>query len=401
MAQGPQGGPPPPAVPGALQGMAPPEGADAKRKGRGGSGSQLSDVRWGMIFKLGWKLMGFFKVLVVGYAVMMLIQNCVTMGTSQVMGEVTNAMTRFAPTNEAAGATTESNAPTNKAAGATTESNAPPPNAVATPTPPVTAQNPSTHDSKTKSRSPLMLVVLWSAAALIAMIVRLPMKAVATKLDMVLSGRLRSQLFGRLLRQAPEFYHKHETGELNAVVNQFAVEATLTLRQVALDSILALITLGINVGLIIYNFKMDPAPTLFGRVVPPWLIPVAVTLFAFISPWVTGKMANALRDVSRALQEKMVALNSLVTGAMQSPEEIQAMQAEPMFTTKYDKQLGELSQARVKNAVTLEYMGLFSGLPSWIVEVACSLLPFILRISPAIRRRPGKWWQFSFSLRNS
>ncbi|HMG04964.1 MAG TPA: ABC transporter ATP-binding protein, partial [Chthoniobacterales bacterium] len=91
---------------------------------------------------------------------------------------------------------------------------------------------------------------------------------------------------------------------------------------------------------------------------------------AFISPWVTGKMANALRDVSRALQEKMVALNSLVTGAMQSPEEIQAMQAEPMFTTKYDKQLGELSQARVKNAVTLEYMGLFSGLPSWIVEVA-------------------------------
>jgi ATP-binding cassette, subfamily B, bacterial len=355
MAQGPQGGPPPPDVPGSLRGMAPPEGADAKRKGRGGSGAQLSDVRWGMIFKLGWKLMGFFKVLVVGYALMMLIQNCVTMGTSQVMGEVTNAISRFGQTNNAAGATTQSNAPA--------------PDAATTPAPANTGPNQAANAPQTPSRSPLMLVVLWSAAALIAMVVRLPMKAVATKLDMALSNRLRSQLFGRLLRQAPEFYHKHETGELNAVVNQFSVEATMTLRQVGLDAILAFITLAINVGLIIYNFDMKPAPTLFGRVIPPWLIPVTVTLFAFLSPWLTGKMANALRDVSRAMQEKMVALNSLVTGAMQSPEEIQAMQAEPMFMAKHDKQLGELAGARVKNAITLEYMGLFSGLPAWIVEV--------------------------------
>jgi ATP-binding cassette subfamily B protein len=257
-------------------------------------------------------------------------------------------MSRFGQTNKPAGPTAESNTPTVTAA------------------PPATAPNAS---ASAPQRSPLALVVLWSAAALVAMIVRLPMKAVATKLDMALSNKLRSQLFGRLLRQAPEFYHTHETGELNAVVNQFAIEATMTLRQVGLDAVIAFITLGINVGLIIYNFDMKPAPTLFGWVIPPWLIPVAVTLFAFISPWITGKMANALRDVSRAMQEKMVALNSLVTGAMQSPEEIQAMQAEPMFTAKHDKELVDLSRARVKNAVTLEYMGLFSGLPSWIVEV--------------------------------
>lgn len=305
-----------------------------------------------MIFKLGWQLMGFFKALVIAYAVMMLIQNCVTMGTSQVMGEVTNAMSRFSQTNKAPGPKAES-----------TET------AAVTPAPPAPAPDAAAKGPQPKQRSPLALVVLWSAAALLAMVVRLPMKAVATKLDMALSSRLRSQLFSRLLRQAPEFYHKHETGELNAVVNQFSVEACMTLRQVSLDAILAFITLGINVGLIIYNFKMDPAPTLFGRVIPPWLIPVAVTLFAFLSPWITGKMANALRDVSRSMQEKMVALNSLVTGAMQSPEEIQAMQAEPMFTAKHDRQLDELSRSRVKNAVTLEYMGLFSGLPSWIVEV--------------------------------
>src|ERR1044072_8648970 len=71
------------AEPGGMRGIAPPAGDLAKPRGRGGTGSQLSDVRWGMIFKMGWQLMGFFKVLVIGYALMMLIQNCVTMGTSQ------------------------------------------------------------------------------------------------------------------------------------------------------------------------------------------------------------------------------------------------------------------------------------------------------------------------------
>src|SRR5205085_7929934 len=329
-AQGPQSSPsgmmPPPAQgpqatgpSGGLMGIAPPEGADGKRKGRGGAGSQLSDVRWGMIFKLGWKLLGFFKLLTIGYCVMMLVQNCVTLGTSQLMGEVTNAIrSAGAPKNTGPAANAPATAPTNPVA----------PNASANaPARPETSQ-----------KSPLLLVVLWSALALAMLAVRLPMRAVATKLDLALSNKLRSQLFARLLRQSPEFYHTHETGELNAVVNQFAVEATMTLRQVSLDAILQVVTLGITVGLLIYNFDMKPAPTLFGMTIPPFAIPLAIVLFAFISPWMTGKMATKVRDVSRDLQEKMVALNSLVTGAMQSPEEIQAMEAEPMFVNKHDRQ---------------------------------------------------------------
>ena len=328
-------------------GKAPPTGADGNRKGRGGAGSQLSDVRWGMIFKLGWKLLGFFKFLTIGYCVMMLVQNCVTLGTSQLMGEVTNAIRSAAgPRNPTAEANAPANAPAN----------------------PATAPNPPANPPAPK-KSPLLLVVLWAALALAMLAVRLPMRAVATKLDLALSNKLRSQLFARLLRQSPEFYHTHETGELNAVVNQFAVEATMTLRQVSLDMILQIVTLGITVGLLIYNFDMKPAPVLFGVTIPPAAIPIAIVLFAFISPWMTGRMANRVRDVSRDLQEKMVALNSLVTGAMQSPEEIQAMEAEPMFVNKHDRQLGSLLKSRLKNTVTMEYMGLVSGLPSWIVEV--------------------------------
>jgi ATP-binding cassette, subfamily B, bacterial len=358
----------------ALRGMAPPAGADGKPKGRGGAGAQLRDVRWGMIFGLGWKLMNAFKVLVIGYALMTLVMNVVTMGTSQIIGEITNTLqgldkTRPAATQSAAAAQNPAPAATTPAAPATNADTDP--NAQTRPKAPP------------KERSGPAMVLLWSGAALLAMLIRLPMKALSTKLDAALSNRMRSQLFARMLRQSPEFYHQHETGELNAVVNQMTVEASITLRQVGLDSILAVITLVINVGALIYNFDMDPKPTLFGKVIPAWLIPLSVTLFAFISPWLTTKMANALRDVSRGLQEKMVALNSLVTGAMQSPEEIQAMKAEPMFMAKHERELGELAKAKVKNAVTVEYMGLFSGLPSWIVEVA--MLTFAVYFAYASR----------------
>ena len=83
-------------APGALQGLAPPAGADLKRKGRGGAGVQLSDVGWGKIFKLGWKLLGFFKFLAVSYCLMMLVQNVVNLGMSQLIGEVTKALNAVA-----------------------------------------------------------------------------------------------------------------------------------------------------------------------------------------------------------------------------------------------------------------------------------------------------------------
>jgi ABC-type multidrug transport system fused ATPase/permease subunit len=357
MAQGPQGGPPPPVAPGALRGLAPPAGADLKRKGRGGAGVQLSDVGWGKIFKLGWKLLSFFKFLALSYCVMMLLQNCVNLGMSQLIGEVTKSLNAVAnPTKPG-----DSAGPTN----------------AATP-PPSVSKSAKTEKPPEKPVSPeeaksnlLRASVFWAICALAALGMGLPMRTISTKLDLALSNKMRSQLFARMLRQSPEFYHTHESGELNAVVNQFTVEAAMTLRQVSVDMLLQIVTLGITVGLLIYNFKMGdgPPPTIGGVPIPPWAIPLAIVLFAFISPWITGKLSNKVRDVSRDLQEKMVALNSLVTGAMQSPEEIQAMEAEPMFVAKHDKQLRSLLGSRVKNTVTMESMGLISSLPGWVVQV--------------------------------
>jgi ABC-type multidrug transport system fused ATPase/permease subunit len=355
-----------PVSPGGLVGIRPPVGSDDKPKGRGGAGAKLSDVGWGKIFKLGWKLLSFFKFLALAYCLMMLVQNCVNLGVSQLFGEVTKALN----STSRAAAPQDAAAPDSAPATAPADSNRvaanPPSNAPAAPAEP-------------KNRL-LFVSILWAIFALAALAISLPMRAIATKLDLALSNKMRSQLFGRLLRQSPEFYHTHESGELNAVVNQFTVEATMTLRQVSLDMLLQIVTLGITVGLLIYNFQMEgPPPTIFGVVIPPWGIPLAIVLLAFISPWITGKLSNKVRDVSRDLQEKMVALNSLVTGAMQSPEEIQAMEAEPMFAKKHDKQLDSLLLSRLKNTMTMEYMGLISGLPSWLVQVV--LLAFAVFVA--------------------
>ena len=184
-AQGPQSSPgttpPPPqttlppgidAEPAGLRGIAPPAGADMKPRGRGGAGAQLSDVRWGMIFKTGWRLMSFFKVLVIGYAVVTLLQNVVTLGSQQLVGEVTNAIRSTAGGAPAAAeSTTASQVPAISPATAPT-------NSAAGPAP------------ETKRRNPVLLVVLWAIVALVALAVRLPLRAVATKLDVETGHRV-------------------------------------------------------------------------------------------------------------------------------------------------------------------------------------------------------------------
>src|SRR5947207_3823746 len=217
----------PASPPGGLLGKAPPAGADLKRRGRGGAGVQLSDVGWGKIFTLGWKLLSFFKFLAIAYCLMMLVQNVVNLGMSQLIGEVTKALHAVANS-------------------ATPQDSAAPANAVTTkPVAPkaVTPNGPS--DTAVKQEDPksrLLWVSLgWAICALVALGLGLPMRTISTKLDLALSNKLRSQLFARLLRQSPDFYHTHESGELNAIVNQFTVEASMTLRQVSVDMVLQMV----------------------------------------------------------------------------------------------------------------------------------------------------------------
>ena len=313
---------------------------------------KLGDVRWGAIFRMGWKLAAFAKYLVVIYCLMTFLQSGLNLGVSQLIGQITRELS--GGSRPTAVAERADSAP---AATAATNVNAAP--APAPVRPP-------------QSRTRLIWTcVLWALFAFGVLGLGIPFRAISTKLDLTLSNILRSRLFERLLRQSPEFYHIHDPGELNAVANQFTTEAAMTMRQIAVDMPLQILVLGATVGLLIYNFQMEgPPPIIFGVTVPPAFIPIGIVLFAFISPYVTGKLANRVRDVSFDFQEKMLALNSLVTGAMQSPEEIQTMEAEPVFSKKHDAQLEALLRARLKMTLTIESLNLVNGLPSWFIQVA-------------------------------
>jgi ABC-type multidrug transport system fused ATPase/permease subunit len=323
--------------PGGVQGM--PPGAQEEEV-------KLSDVRWGVIFRMGWKMVAFCKHLALIYCLMMLLQNGMNLGMSQLVGNITQELTRPADVVMPAGSSLAATSPD-------AEPSSPPP------------APPATDHTRL-----IWICILWATCALGTLSLGIPFRAISTKLDLTISNRLRSQLFERLLRQSPEFYHTHDPGELNAVANQFTIEAAMTMRQVAVDMLLQMAILGGTVALLIYNFQMKgPPPTIFGHAIPPALIPFAIVLFAFISPYITGKMANRVRNVSSDMQEKMLAINSLVTGAMQSPEEIQTMEAEPIFAEKHDAQLQALLRARLKSTLTIESLNLVNGLPSWLIQV--------------------------------
>jgi ABC-type multidrug transport system fused ATPase/permease subunit len=312
---------------------------------------KLSDVRWTVIFRMGWKMLAFCKHLVLLYCLMTLLNNGLNLGVAQLMGKITQELTHSA-----------------KGAKPVVDSVNSPPTA---PAPSLTTASSAVPPAPVPDRSSLIWTcILWAICAFGALGLGIPYRAISTKLDLTLSNRLRSRLFERLLRQGPEFYHTHDPGELNAVANQFTIEASMTLRQISLDMLLQFVVLGGTVALLIYNFQMEgPPPTIFGHVIPPALIPISIVLFAFVSPYLTGKMANRVRNVSSDMQEKMLALNSLVTGAMQSPEEIQTMEAEPLFSQKHDLQLDALLRSRLKSTLTIESVNLVNGLPSWFIQV--------------------------------
>ncbi|MEY2558205.1 MAG: hypothetical protein QOE34_1630, partial [Verrucomicrobiota bacterium] len=287
---------------------------------------KLADVRWGSIFGMGWKLAAVAKSLVILYCVMTFVQSGMNLATSQLLGKVTRELTGGATTSaEVAGPADSAAATSNPAAAPATA--------------PVR--------SKESKRRMIWICGLWALCALGVLGFGIPFRAISTKLDLTLSNNLRSRLFERLLRQSPEFYHTHDPGELNAVANQFTIEAAMTMRQIAVDMLLQMLVLGATVGLLIYNFQMaGPPPVILGVTIPPSLIPIGIVLFAFISPYLTGKLANRVRDVSSDMQGKMLALTSLVTGAMQSPEENQTLEAEPVISKKHATQLDALLRAR-------------------------------------------------------
>src|SRR5205823_4174604 len=82
-------------------------------------------------------------------------------------------------------------------------------------------------------------------------------------------------------------------------------------------------------------------------------------------------------------------LSSLVTGATQSPEEIQAMEAERIFSEKHNVSLDQSLKARLRQTITIETVNLLNRLPTLLIEIALLGFAVWLVLKPGGNARPG------------
>jgi ATP-binding cassette, subfamily B, bacterial len=252
------------------------------------------------------------------------------------------------------------------------------------------AEHPSP-EIKSPSRRVVGTYIGWVVLAVCGVGFSIPLKWLTTKMDVQLSNRLRTNLFDRVLKQSPEFFHKYDSGQLNVIINQMTIETEMTLRQIIVDPFLQLIVLGGTTALVSYNFiQLHKEPlVVFGLQLPSGIIPPIIVALALFSPYLISKIGARIRETSRAVQTYMLALSSLITGATQSPEEIQAFEAERIFSDKHNANLDKSLKATLQQTVTIETVNLVNRLPTLLVEIALLGFAVWLVLKPGSDARPG------------
>ena len=246
----------------------------------------LSHLKWKTLFSFGWKLIGICRGLVLLYAILTLTHEAIDRSVVQLFGYLTNQVSISSPidvTTPPAGDV----GPT-----ATQQGSAP-----------ARAERPSP-EIKSTGRRVVGTYLGWVVLAVCGVGFSIPLKWLTTKMDVLLSNRLRTNLFDRVLKQSPEFFHNYDPGQLNAIINQMTIETEMTLRQIIVDPLLQLIVLGGTTALVSYNFiQLHKEPlTVFGAQLPSGVIPPIIVTLALFSPYLISKIGARIRATSMAVQ---------------------------------------------------------------------------------------------------
>ena len=215
--------------------------------------------------------------------------------------------------------------------------------------------------------------VAWVVAAAAGIALPFLLKQVTTKLDGTMTNKLRDDLFRRMMIQSPEFFHKNDPGRLTAIVNQLSIEAQVTTRQLLVDPVIQFVSLVLSAGIIVWNLLRAQGD---GSNPIIWVGIGLVFCFALLSPWLVARLSDRLQTAAVALREENLTLAGLVTGALQSPEEIQAFRAENMLATKHRRLLDRLLGARIRQTMNVQLLNAIDDLP--LLAVQAGLVGFAI-----------------------
>lgn len=226
----------------------------------------------------------------------------------------------------------------------------------------------------------------WIAFTVILLFGTFGFQWLVARLDGKITNGVKADLFSKLLRQPPGFYHENDSDRLTLIVNQYSNQISGSLRRLLIEPVLQVVAIGI-IGFTIYQslvgLTRGPAAFTIAGLNGVWLMFGATVLFALISPWVVNRMGKFLQQDTSAVQEQHLGLATLVGGALKAPEEIQAMRAEPVFQRKLDDLLDGALKLQMRQTMTMERINTFSQLPGTIVLAAFLGLAIFLEIKGA------------------
>lgn len=213
----------------------------------------------------------------------------------------------------------------------------------------------------------------WIGFTLVLLVAGFGFQWLVARMDGKITNGVKADLFAKLLRQPPRFFHANDSDRLTMVVNQYSNQIAGSLRRLLIEPILQLIAvaiIGTTIWQSLVGLTQGPAAfTIFGMN-GVWLMFGGTVLFALTSPWIVNRMGKFLQADTSAVQEQHLGLATLVGGALKAPEEIQAMRAEPVFQRKLHGLLDGALTLQMRQTMTMERINAFSQLPGTIVLAA-------------------------------
>lgn len=232
----------------------------------------------------------------------------------------------------------------------------------------------------------------WISFTVALLIGKFGFQLLVAKLDGAITNGVKADLFSKLLRQPPGFFHKNDSDRLTMIVNQYANQMAGALRRLLIEPVLQVIAIAV-IGYTIYQalVGLTAGPAVFTILGfnGVWVMFGITVIFALTSPWIVNSMGKFLQQDTTAVQEQHLSLATLVGGALKAPEEIQAMRAEPVFQSKLEKLLGGSLRLQLKQTMTMERINTFSQLPSTVVLAAFLGLAIFLEMKGGNKGQPG------------
>jgi ABC-type multidrug transport system fused ATPase/permease subunit len=177
--------------------------------------------------------------------------------------------------------------------------------------------------------------------------------------------KLQADVYQSALSQSLSFYHTHPSGGLTMIVSRFTSQARSGLFQLLVDPAVQ------SVGVVILAMTLFSSLARLGRdqgsQVYLWF--GAIAAFAFVAPVLIVRLGRQLQRQTSTMQRQDLAIATLVNGSLATPEEIQAMEAEPIFAEKYRKLLVANFRAHLAQTATVERLNLLNVLPGSIVLI--------------------------------